>query len=143
MTPMATVKFNIKNREYNQIATTTILKNKIMKNVILGILVFLTAITVQAQEPKKKKNAQYDIEVNGNCEMCKKRIEKAAFSVKGVKSAEYHLDDYTLHLILNEEKCSIKDVKNAIAKVGHDTDEVKATQKDYDNLHGCCKYERK
>jgi len=37
MTPMATVKFNIKNREYNQIATTTILKNKIMKNVILGI----------------------------------------------------------------------------------------------------------
>jgi hypothetical protein len=30
----------------------------------------------------------------------------------------------------------------AIAKVGHDTKEVKATQADYDNLHTCCKYER-
>jgi copper chaperone CopZ len=75
--------------------------------------------------------------------MCKKRIEKAAFSVKGVKSAEYHIDDQTLHLIINEEKSSTLDVKKAVAKVGHDTDEVKATQEDYDKLHGCCMYERK
>jgi hypothetical protein len=34
------------------------------------------------------------------------------------------------------------DVKKAVAKVGHDTDEVKATDEEYDNLHGCCKYER-
>ena len=34
-------------------------------------------------------------------------------------------------------------VKKAIAKVGHDTDEVKATDEDYEKLHGCCMYERK
>jgi len=46
-------------------------------------------------------------------------------------------------LILNEEKCSILEVKKAIANVGHDTDEVKATTEVYDKLHMCCQYERK
>jgi mercuric ion binding protein len=105
------------------------------------ILLFVT-LSTQAQD-KKNKNAKYDIEVNGNCEMCKKRIEKAAYSVKGVKSADWHIDDHTLHLILNEEKASVLDVKKAIAKVGHDTDEVKANSEEYEKLHGCCQYERK
>ncbi len=114
-----------------------------MRTIILGMMLLFVSLSTQAQEPKKKKNAKYDVEVNGNCEMCKKRIEKAAFSVKGVKSAEYHIDDHTLHLIIDEQKCSVADVKKAVAKAGHDTDEIKATQEDYDNLHGCCQYERK
>ena len=105
------------------------------------MLLFVT-LSTQAQE-KKSKNAKYEIEVNGNCEMCKKRIEKAAFSVSGVKSAEWHIDDHMLHLIINEEKCSLTDIKKTIAKVGHDTDEVKATEEDYNKLHGCCLYDRK
>jgi copper chaperone CopZ len=113
-----------------------------MKNILIGMMLLFVALSTQAQD-KKNKNAKYEIEVGGNCDLCKKRIEKAAFSVKGVKSADYHLDDNTLHLIINEEKCSILDVKKAIASVGHDTDEVKATDKDYENLHGCCHYERK
>lgn len=112
-----------------------------MKSILLGMLLFLVTLPSMAQD-KKNKNAKYEIEVNGNCEMCKKRIEKAAFSVAGVKSADWHIDDNMLHLIVNEEKCSLLDVKKAIAKVGHDTDEVKATQEDYDKLHGCCQYER-
>lgn len=113
-----------------------------MKRIFLGMMLLFVALSTQAQE-KKNKNAKYDVEVNGNCEQCKKRIEKAAFSVSGVKSAEWHMDDHMLHLIINEEKCSVLDVKKAIAKVGHDTDEVKATDVDYERLHSCCKYERK
>ena len=113
-----------------------------MKNIIIGMLLLFVTISTQAQE-KKNKNAKYDVEVNGNCEQCKKRIEKAAFSVPGVKSAEWHMDDHMLHLIINEEKCSVSDVKKAIAKVGHDTDEIKANDADYAKLHHCCLYERK
>ena len=113
-----------------------------MKNIILGMMLLFVALSAQAQEVKNK-NAKYDTEVNGNCEQCKKRIEKAAYSVKGVKSAEWHIDDHTLHLIINEEKCSLLDVKKAVAKVGHDTDEVKSTDGDYERLHSCCLYERK
>jgi len=121
-----------------------IVTNKVekMKNIAMIFLLALVGITTQAQE-KKNKNAKYTIEVNGNCEQCKKRIEKAAYSVSGVKSANWNVESHQLSLILNEDKATILDVKKAIAKVGHDTDEVKATTEVYDKLHSCCKYERK
>ena len=105
-------------------------------------MLLIVSFSANAQE-KKNKNAKHDIEVNGNCEMCKKRIEKAAFSVSGVKTAEWHSDDQTLHLTLNEQKGSISEVKKAVAQVGHDTDEVKATDEQFQKLHECCMYERK
>lgn len=112
-----------------------------MKKLFFVLFVALVGITSQAQE-KKNKNAKYEIAVNGNCEMCKKRIEKAAYSVKGVKSAEWHQDHQDLHLIIDENKCTVEDVSKAIAAVGHDTEKVKATDEDYEKLHTCCMYER-
>jgi len=112
-----------------------------MKKIILVLLVSLFGFVMQAQE-KKNKNAKADFEVKGNCEMCKKRIEKAAYSVAGVKSAVWHSEDQQLHLVFNEQKCSAADVVNAVAKAGHDTKEVKAVKEDYDKLHECCQYER-
>lgn len=109
---------------------------------MLILMVSLIGITVQAQE-KKNKNAKHDIEVNGNCDMCKKRIEKAALSVKGVKSAVWHQDHHDLHLILDENRCTVNDVHQAIANAGHDTDKVKAKDEDYEKLHHCCQFERK
>jgi periplasmic mercuric ion binding protein len=113
-----------------------------MKNIVLMLCVVFVGLSAQAQE-KKNKNAKYSIEVNGNCEQCKKRIEKAAYSVSGVKSAVWSVETHELSLVVNEEKTSISAVKKAIAKVGHDTDEEKATEEVYNNLHQCCKYERK
>jgi copper chaperone CopZ len=113
-----------------------------MKNILFGLLLLVVTFSAQGQD-KKNKNAKYSIEVNGNCGLCKKRIEKAAFSVSGVKSAVWDVDSHLLRLILNEEKTSLLDVKKAVANVGHDTDEVKATEEIYANLHTCCQYERK
>lgn len=113
-----------------------------MKNILFGILLLMVTISAKAQE-QKNKNAKYTIEVNGNCELCKKRIEKAAFSVSGVKYAIWNVDTHQLNLILNEEKTTLLDVKKAVARAGHDTDVVKATEEEYSNLHGCCQYERK
>jgi len=113
-----------------------------MKKIIVIFFIVLVSFSSQAQE-KKSKNAKHDVEVKGNCEMCKKRIEKAAFTVPGVKSAEWHQDDQTLHLILNEQKTSALEVQKAIAKAGHDTKEVLATDQDYKTkLHACCAYDR-
>ncbi len=112
-----------------------------MKNYILISFLFIGIFSNQAQE-KKNKNAKYSIEVNGNCEQCQKRIQKAAYSVAGVKMAFWNIETHQLNLILNEEKATITDVKKALAKAGHDTDTEKATETDYNNLHSCCKYER-
>ena len=113
-----------------------------MKNVFLGMMLLFVAFSTQAQD-KKNKNAKYTIEVNGNCEQCQKRIQKAAFSVPGVKSSNWNIETHELSLILNEEKATILDVKKAVAKAGHDTDEVKASKEVYENLHSCCQYDRK
>ena len=114
---------------------------EIMKKIIVLVLLAFIGLSVQAQV-KKNKNAKYVTEVNGNCEQCQKRIQKAAFSVEGVKSAVWNIETHQLSVILNEEKTTLLEVKKAIAKVGHDTDEVKATDADYENLHHCCLYER-
>ena len=113
-----------------------------MKNIIVVLLLTFVGFTVQTQEVKNK-NAKVEFQVNGNCEMCKKRIEKAALSVSGVKSADWHMDCGTLYLIVNEQKTDVTTIQKAIAKAGHDTDEVKALKEDYEKLHTCCQYERK
>jgi periplasmic mercuric ion binding protein len=115
-----------------------------MKKLVLVFFLSIIGIGTQAQEKtiKKSKNAKVEFAVNGNCEMCKKRIEKAAFSVKGVKSANWDIDHKDVHLIMDETKCTVEDVAKAIAEVGHDSDYAKATDAAYENLHGCCLYER-
>ena len=106
------------------------------------MMLLLVALSTQAQD-KKSKNAKHTIIVNGNCEQCQKRIQKAAFSVAGVKSASWSIETHNLVLTINEEKTTVAAVKKAVAKVGHDTDSEKASDAVYDQLPGCCQYQRK
>lgn len=78
--------------------------------------------------------------VQGLCEMCKDRIEKAAKSVSGVTSANWDIKTKQLHLNYDPAKTSVDDVKKAVAKAGHDTDKYKADKATYDALPACCKY---
>jgi copper chaperone CopZ len=110
-----------------------------MKKIVLVVVFALLGMNANAQE-QLNKNKKVEIEVNGNCDMCKKRIEKAAYSVKGVKSASWHVDHQDLHLIIDETKCTVLDVEKAIAKAGHDTKDIKATDEQYAKIHGCCLY---
>ena len=96
----------------------------------------LIGMSAQAQ----KKNAKVSIEVDGVCMMCKKRIEKAALSTKGVKFASWDMKTHKLSLILDERKTNIKKIQKNIAAVGHDTKGVKATEHAYDSVSPCCKY---
>ena len=113
-----------------------------MRKLILAAVFILVGFSIQAQE-KLNKNAKYEFEVNGSCDICQSRIQKAAFSITGVKSATWSVETHQLNLILNEEKATLLDVKKAIAKAGYDTDEVKATSENYTKLPGCCQYDRK
>ncbi len=110
-----------------------------MKNLLTLILVFLT-LTVSAQEKSKSKKVSF--EVSGVCNMCKSRIEKAAFKTKGVKSASWSVETKELSLIINEYKTDPLTVKKNLAAVGHDSKEVQSTSGNYEALHGCCKYDR-
>lgn len=78
--------------------------------------------------------------VQGNCEMCKERIEKAAKDVKGVTSATWDIDKKELHLNFDPHQTDLGAISKAIAKAGHDTDKDKADQAVYQALPDCCKY---
>ena len=78
--------------------------------------------------------------VQGLCEMCKDRIEKATKSVNGVTSASWDIKTKQLHLDFDPAKTSVDAVSKAIAKAGHDTDKYKADKATYDALPSCCKY---
>ena len=82
------------------------------------------------------------IKVWGNCGMCKTTIEKSAKKA-GAKTASWNEDSKELKFSYAENKTSSAKIQEAIAKSGYDTQDFTADNKAYDNLHGCCKYDRK
>ncbi|RDY59349.1 heavy-metal-associated domain-containing protein [Flagellimonas nanhaiensis] len=107
-----------------------------MKNSILVLACLLVSLTAMGQQ----KNKKMTFEVDGKCEMCKMRIEKAALNVPGVKYALWDIPTHQLSLVVDERKTDPMKIKTALAEVGHDTKELKATQEAYDDIHPCCKY---
>lgn len=80
--------------------------------------------------------------VAGNCGMCETRIEKAANSVNGVTAADWNKETKMIEVSFDAAETDLDKIQKAIAKVGHDTEKFKADDETYDNLPGCCKYER-
>lgn len=107
-----------------------------MKNSVLSLICLVITATGFAQE----KNKKIAFEVNGKCEMCKMRIEKAALNVTGVKYAIWDIPSHQLSLVVDERKTDPMKVKTALVEAGHDTKELKATEEAYDKIHPCCKY---
>lgn len=109
-----------------------------MKKYIL-IVVAIVSFSLSA-EAQSKKIAKEKFQVEGVCKMCKNRIEKAVLKTKGVKFASWDVNSGELYCVFNTKKTSTSKIKKAIADVGHDTDEAKATQEKYDALPKCCRY---
>ena len=80
------------------------------------------------------------IDVRGNCDMCKARIEKAALKTKGVKYAVWQAETEQLTLLLNAKKASIDSVAKNIAAVGHQANGVAVVDSVYAALPMCCQY---
>lgn len=103
-------------------------------------IVFVLTLLIGTASFAQNKNARATIEVDGVCNMCKERIEKAAIKAKGVKIANWDVETHELKLIFDERKTSLKKIHQSIAEVGHDTKEIKATDEAYNSLHTCCYY---
>jgi copper chaperone CopZ len=110
-----------------------------MKKLLLFCLLLIAPLSVSAQN---KKNEKTRFEVSGNCEMCKKRIEKAALTVKGIKTATWDIPSNVISVIYDPSKEPIQEVQRAIAFAGHDTPLAKALDSTYNALPMCCLYKR-
>lgn len=89
------------------------------------------------------KTVRTTFAVGGGCtHMCKPKIEKAAKSIKGVVSAKWNIKTQQLILVYDDGKANVQTVQKAIASLGYDAGQVRATDKVYNALPGCCKYKR-
>lgn len=108
-----------------------------MKKILI-IYLLITPFVLSSQNNKK-----VSFEVTGNCEMCKKRIEKSALSVQGVKAATWDIPSNLISIIYDPNKISLQKIQTSISLVGHDTPLAKAPDKSYNELPLCCIYIRK
>ncbi len=108
-----------------------------MKKLLYLFLLGFVATSIQAQTATTET-----FKVYGNCGMCKKKIEGSLKDVQGVGSANWDIDSKMMTVSYDKSAISLDDIKTRIAAVGYDSDTHRAKDEVYNNLHGCCKYER-
>lgn len=109
-----------------------------MKYIIITLLFVVSGIYLCPGQDSKKFQTE-EFTVLGVCEMCQKRIEKAAL-ISGVVSTKWDKYSQKLEVIFKTKKTSLKEIKHAVADAGHDTDDIKATDEAYQKLPDCCAY---
>lgn len=110
-------------------------KTKIMKRNIFLILLFLGLMpTLFAQ-----RKVADTIQVEGICEMCKERIEKA-LDIKGIWVAEWDIETKLLYVVYRPKKISKEEIGALLAAIGHDNEIALASDASYESIHSCCRY---
>jgi|SRR5690606_23167506 len=103
------------------------------------ILLFLVISGAHVNAQTQHQTVQF--EVAGNCAMCKKRIESASIEA-GASKANWDPSSHLLSVTYDSTTTQVDQIKQNIAKVGHDTKAYRAETKVYESLHECCLYER-
>ena len=104
-------------------------------SVIIAFL-FYTSSIAQIKNSKTET-----VKVYGNCGMCKTTIEKAG-NKKKVSNVVWDKDTKMATLTYDSKKTNQEAILKRIALSGYDSDKFLAPDNVYNNLHGCCKYER-
>jgi copper chaperone CopZ len=106
-----------------------------MKSLILS-LVFIAIASFGFAQTKSET-----LKVSGECSSCKKKIESAAKKA-GATYAVWDVDSKELTIKYNSTSTNNAKIQKAIAAVGYDTPDFKATQEAYSKLDKCCQYDR-
>lgn len=110
------------------------------KTLATIVLIFITTLSF-SQSPTAETEATFG--VSGNCGMCKSTIEKAVNAVEGVSTAIWNKETKQISVVYDSSKTELIDLHKAIAKSGYDTELITANDEAYNNLAGCCQYDRK
>ncbi len=108
-----------------------------MKNIIFFMAI--TFITFNAKANSNPNIITDTLHVDGNCNMCKERIENAAY-IKGVKKVDWDKHQQVLVVTYDKTKTSKSKILEAVAKAGHDNEMFKAPDDVYNRLPKCCNY---
>jgi copper chaperone CopZ len=112
-----------------------------MKNSLKKIMVatfVLLSITINAQIKNSKTET---VKIYGNCGMCETNIEKAG-TIKRVAKVDWNQETQMATLTYDTAKTNQDEILKRIALAGYDSDKFLAPDDVYNNLHGCCQYDR-
>lgn len=88
------------------------------------------------------KNAKTEsVKIYGNCGMCETKIEKAG-NIKKIANVDWNQETQMATLTYDATKTNQDEILKRIALVGYDSDKFLAPDDVYNNLHGCCQYDR-
>ena len=112
-----------------------------MKNSLKKIMVatfVLLSIKINAQIKNSKTET---VKIYGNCGMCETNIEKAG-TIKRVAKVDWNQETQMATLTYDTAKTNQDEILKRIALAGYDSDKFLAPDDVYNNLHGCCQYDR-
>ena len=78
----------------------------------------------------------------GNCDMCKETIE-GSLKVDGVTKADWSTETKMISVAYDTTKITLDQIQKNIASVGYDNENYKGDDNAYNELPGCCQYDRK
>lgn len=107
--------------------------------ILIGLCAMFTSPLFAQQNPSNRTDT---IKVYGECGMCQKRIQKA-LKLEGIETATWNTETKLLIVNYNPKTISNDAIQKKVAAIGHDTEKYRAETNTYDNLPGCCHYERK
>lgn len=117
-----------------------------MKNLIrlsALLLVFMLSLPASAQKSKSIKTTDIKTKIYCDhckiCESCGGRILKELYNESGIKNTEVNSKNNTITVVYDERKISLPAIRQKIAKLGFDADEVPADPEAVAKLDECCK----
>ncbi|MBN8670822.1 MAG: heavy-metal-associated domain-containing protein [Chitinophagales bacterium] len=113
---------------------------RLTKTIIL-LFVLLLNNTAKAQSKVATISIKTSIYCDHckRCESCGKRLEEAVYKQKGIKRVDIDEKTKTVSVIYNTSKTTPEKLRQAIASVGFDADDIKGDPKAYTTWDDCCK----
>ena len=103
------------------------------------IITLLAVVAFTFNSTAQSKITETSFEVDGLCGMCKQRIENAAY-LPGVKKVNWDKETHQLDLVFRTDKVSKDEIIASINEAGHDVKGSLASDEQYANIHGCCRF---
>jgi copper chaperone CopZ len=112
-----------------------------MKNSLMKIMIAISVLLSTTSNAQIKNAKTESVKIYGNCGMCETKIEKAG-NIKKIANVDWNHETQMATLTYDAKKTNQDEILKRIALVGYDSDKFLAPDDVYNNLHGCCQYDR-
>ena len=107
----------------------------------MKIMIAISVLLSTTSNAQIKNAKTQSVKIYGNCGMCETKIEKAG-NIKKIANVDWNQETQMATLTYDAKKTNQDEILKRIALVGYDSDKFLAPDDVYNNLHGCCQYDR-